>query len=77
MVVLDADLHGVAEGGEADDFDVGPFVEAHFQEALKDEALAPEGKDDGFRAGTNVCQGMHGGTRYDGAAGLGHALGEA
>src|SRR5690349_14948200 len=59
-VVTQADLHGVAERGEADDLDFLAFEEAHLEEALDEGVLALDGVDAGSLADPQLAEGGHG-----------------
>jgi hypothetical protein len=46
-VVAQADFDGVPQWGEANHFDLFPFEQAHFQQALNDGAAALQGDNPG------------------------------
>src|SRR5262249_38051660 len=59
-IVAQADLHRVAERGEADDLQLFTVEQAHLQEALHESVIASKGLDGGPLAALQLVQGGHG-----------------
>ena len=60
MGLAEADFDGFAEGGAADDFDLGAGNEAEFAQAGEAGFGAEETLDDGWGISGEVCEGGNG-----------------